>query len=100
MGRMKNLGIELTEKLEERYRPHTHIKNSPDNPNVREAWAIPLSVLINAWRLKFGDKWIDVSELEEEFWLDASSRLHRNKLMEEVEFNKSNTPWARLKEEA
>lgn len=71
-----------------------------DDPNKREAYAIPLSRLVDMWRIKFEDKWIDVSELDEEFWSDASGRLHRNKLMEEVEFNGSNTPWARLKEDA
>jgi len=71
-----------------------------DNPNTREAYAIPLSRLVDMWRIKFEDTWIDVSELEEEFWMDASSRLHRNNLMEEIEFRESNTPWARLKEDA
>lgn len=69
-----------------------------DNPNQRAAYAMPLSRLADMWRAKFGDTWIDVSELDEEFWMDASSRLHRNKLMEELEFRNSNTPWARLKE--
>lgn len=71
-----------------------------DDPNKREAYAIPLSRLVDMWRIKFEDTWIDVSELEEEFWMDASSRLHRNNLMEEIEFRESNTPWARLKEDA
>jgi hypothetical protein len=71
-----------------------------DNPNQREAYVIPLSRLADMWRAKFNDKWIDVSELEDEFWMDASSRLHRNNLMEEIEFRESNTPWARLKEGA
>lgn len=69
-----------------------------DNPNQRPAYAMPLSRLADMWKAKFGDTWIDVSELDEEFWLDASARLHRNKLMEELEFRNSNTPWARLKE--
>ncbi len=71
-----------------------------DDPNKREAYAIPLSRLVDMWRIKFEDKWVDVSEIDDEFWMDASSRLHRNKLMEEVEFHASNTPWARLKEDA
>lgn len=81
----------------------SHIRKGPpvvDNPNKREAYAMPLSTLANMWRAKFGDTWIDVSELDEEFWMDASARLHRNKLMEEIEFRESNTPWARLKEDA
>lgn len=127
MGKMKTLGEELRAKLDWIYeeeskklekqifagviqgggyagqglrpkKPYTHMK--VDNPNTREAYAIPLSTLVNAWRVKFGDLWVDVSEIDDEFWSDASSRLHRNKLMEEVEFRESNTPWARLKEDA
>ena len=71
-----------------------------DNPNTREAYVVPLSTLANMWRAKYGDLWVDVSEIDDEFWMDASSRLHRNKLMEEIEFRESNTPWARLKEGA
>ena len=125
MGKMKALGQQLTEKLDWIYeqeskkleqqilsgviqggayagqglrptKPYSMIK--VDNPNQREAYVIPLSTLANMWRAKFGDVWIDVSELDEEFWMDASARLHRNKLMEEIEFRESNTPWARLKE--
>ena len=125
MGKMKTLGEDLKEKLEQatmddlaqRYtkalaqnmvhtkntftanilKPH---KSKVDDPNTREAYVIPLSRLVNLWRAKFGDVWVDVSELEDEFWMDASARLHRNKLMEEIEFRESNTPWARLKEDA
>ena len=71
-----------------------------DNPNTREAYVIPLSTLANMWRAKYGDLWVDVSEIDDEFWADASARLHRNKLMEEIEFRESNTPWARLREDA
>ena len=127
MGKMKALGQQLTEKLDWIYeteskkleqqifagviqggayagqglrpsKPYPAMK--VDNPNTREAYVIPLSRLVNLWRAKFGDVWVDVSELEDEFWMDASSRLHRNKLMEEIEFRESNTPWARLKEDA
>ena len=129
MGRMKDLGQQLTEKLEAYANAQgsrnagmqnmvlqgggysgqglvkqrsTTISNmrGVDDPNKREAYAIPLSRLVDMWRIKFEDKWVDVSELDEEFWSDASGRLHRNKLMEEVEFHASNTPWARLKEDA
>ena len=81
----------------------SNIKNkwpAVDDPNKREAYVIPLSTLVNMWRAKYGDLWVDVSEIDDEFWMDASSRLHRNKLMEEIEFRESNTPWARLKEHA
>ena len=121
MGKMKTLGQQLTEDLEDLY--VSQLKNTilqggkyagqeliprrlrnpmmkVDDPNKREAYVIPLSTLVNLWRAKFGDLWIDVSELDDEFWSDASSRLHRNKLMEEIEFRESNTPWARLREDA
>ena len=123
MGKMKTLGEELREKLDTIYdeeynkyktmivqggayagqglrptKPYPMMK--ADNPNKREAYVIPLSTLVNMWRAKYGDLWVDVSEIDEEFWMDASSRLHRNKLMEEIEFRESNTPWARLKEDA
>jgi hypothetical protein len=143
MGRMKDLGQQLTEKLEayanlqgarnsvqnmygqgmmnnaqaaqqsnalkniyaqmQAQAGSAHIRKGPpvvDNPNEREAYVVPLSTLVNMWRAKYGDLWVDVSEIDEEFWMDASSRLHRNKLMEEIEFRESNTPWARLKEDA
>lgn len=130
MGRMKDLGQQLTEKLEAYANAAQGSQNAGmqnmvvqgsmyggqglvkqrsttvsnmrgvDDPNKREAYAIPLSRLVDMWRIKFEDKWVDVSELDEEFWSDASGRLHRNKLMEEVEFHASNTPWARLKEDA
>ena len=127
MGKMKTLGEDLREKLDWIYeaeskklqqqimagviqgghyaggvlQPQASRKNiKVDNPNTREAYVIPLSRLVNLWRAKFGDVWVDVSEIDDEFWSDASSRLHRNKLMEEIEFRESNTPWARLKEDA
>jgi hypothetical protein len=95
MGKMKTLSAQQAADLE-----NIRVIKQADNPNKREAFAIPLSTLVNVWRAKFGDVWVDVSELEDEFWLDASSRLHRNKLMEEIEFRESNTPWARLREDA
>jgi len=130
MGRMKDLGQQLKDKLDWVYEeesrklqkqimsgthPAQHLyeqglgkqrstivsnMRGVDDPNKREAYAIPLSRLVDMWRIKFEDKWVDVSEIDDEFWMDASSRLHRNKLMEEVEFHASNTPWARLKEDA
>jgi hypothetical protein len=116
MGKIKTLGQDLTARLEELYKIEQQQRSQiisgsysrrmasdelgVDDPNKREAYAIPLSTLVDLWRTKFGDVWIDVSELEDQFWLDASSRLHRNNLMEEVEFRHSNTPWARLKEGA
>lgn len=66
------------------------------NPNDCEAYAMPLSSLVNLWRAKYGDKWVDVSEIDDQFWSDASARLHRNKMMEETDLD--NAPWARLRE--
>ena len=131
MGRMKDLGQQLQDKLDAYANAAQGSRNAGmqnmgmqaaqnvyggglvkqrsqivsnmrgvDDPNKREAYAIPLSRLVDMWRIKFEDKWVDVSEIDDEFWADASGRLHRNKLMEEVEFNGSNTPWARLKEDA
>ena len=70
------------------------------NPNKHPVYSIPLSQLVNLWRAKFGDTWIDVSELDDDFWSDASARLHQNKKMEELNHHSGNTPWARLKEDA
>lgn len=71
------------------------IRNSR-NPNDCEAYAMPLSSLINLWRAKYGDKWVDVFEIDDQFWADASARLHRNNKMEETDLD--NAPWARLRE--
>ena len=70
------------------------------NPNNNPVYSIPLSELVNLWRAKYGDTWIDVSELDDDFWEDASARLHKNKKMEELDHHSGNTPWARLKEDA
>jgi hypothetical protein len=66
------------------------------NPNDCEAYVMPLSSLVNLWRAKYGDKWVDVSEIDDPFWADASARLHRNSKMEETDLD--HTPWARLRE--
>jgi hypothetical protein len=46
------------------------------NPNNDPVYSIPLSELVNLWRARYGDTWVDVSEIEEDFWSDASARLH------------------------
>ena len=81
-------------KLEE------HVTMTTFNPNKNPVYSIPLSELVNLWRARFGDTWVDVSELEEDFWCDASARLHSNKLMEELNHHSDTTPWSRLKEDA
>jgi hypothetical protein len=68
------------------------------NPNAHEAWSIPLSQLVNLWQAKYGDTWIDVSDLDDAFWPEASARLHMNNKMEA--YDRDSTPWARLKEDA
>lgn len=68
------------------------------NPNKDPVYSIPLSELVNLWRARYGDTWVDVSEIDEEFWSDASARLHSNKLMEEINHHTDTTPWSRLKE--
>jgi hypothetical protein len=70
------------------------------NPNKDPVYSIPLSELVNLWRARFGDTWVDVSELEDDFWCDASARLHTNKKMEELNHHSDTTPWSRLKEDA
>ena len=70
------------------------------NPNNDPVYSIPLSELVNLWRARYGDTWVDVSEIEDDFWSDASARLHSNKKMEELNHHSDNSPWARLKEDA
>lgn len=70
------------------------------NPNKDPVYSIPLSELVNLWRARYGDTWVDVSEIEEDFWSDASARLHSNKMMEELNHHSDTTPWSRLKEDA
>jgi len=70
------------------------------NPNKDPVYSIPLSELVNLWRARYGDTWVDVSELEDDFWCDASARLHQNKMMEELNHRSDTTPWSRLKEDA
>ena len=70
------------------------------NPNKDPVYSIHLSELVNLWRARFGDTWVDVSELEEDFWSDASARLHTNQKMEELNHHTDTTPWSRLKEDA
>ena len=77
-----------------------HVTMTSFNPNNDPVYSIPLSELVNLWRAKYGDTWVDVSEIEDDFWSDASARLHTNKKMEELNHHSDNSPWARLKEDA
>jgi hypothetical protein len=77
-----------------------HVSMTTFNPNKDPVYAIPLSELVNLWRARYGDTWVDVSEIEDEFWSAASMRLHQNKMMEEINHHSDTTPWSRLKEDA
>jgi hypothetical protein len=95
----KKMGITL-EEFAKHMVPFTPKTMTSFNPNKDPVYSIPLSALVNLWRARFGDTWVDVSELEEDFWSDASARLHTNKLMEELNHHSDTTPWSRLKEDA
>ena len=41
------------------------------NPNNDPVYSIPLSELVNLWRARYGDTWVDVSEIDDDFWSDA-----------------------------
>ena len=92
----------FTNALTQGQKPKARMQSAPQkkaiNPNTHEAWSIPLSQLVNLWQAKYGDKWIDVSDLDDEFWPEASARLHTNHKFETLD--RDNTPWARLKEDA
>lgn len=66
------------------------------DPNKNEAWAMPMSALVNLWRAKFLDEWVIVRSYEmEPFWQAGFMRLHRANKFEE-----SPGQWVRLKEDA
>jgi hypothetical protein len=94
----KKLGISA--QVYAQARGQQHITMTMFNPNNDPVYSIPLSELVNLWRAKYGDTWIDVSEIEEDFWSDASARLHTNKKMEELNHHSDNSPWSRLKEDS
>lgn len=94
MGKVKQTLMEALELYE-----MNHTKTMTlFNPNKDPVYSMPLSQLVNLWRAKFGDTWVDVSELEEDFWSDASCRLHQNNMMETINHHSDTTPWSRLKE--
>jgi hypothetical protein len=72
------------------------IKDKTINPNECEAWVMPLSALVNLWRSKHLDSWVNFYNAgTDSFWQEAAIRLHRADLFE-------TTPdsWVRLKEHA
>ena len=96
MGKVKQTLVEALELHE-----MNHINTMTSfNPNKDPVYSIPLSELVNLWRVRYGDTWVDVSEIEEEFWSDASARLHQNHMMEIINHHSDTTPWSRLKEGA
>lgn len=92
------LGISPTEYAKQLQRVTAPVTMTVFNPNKDPVYSIPLSELVNLWRARYGDTWVDVSEIEDDFWSDASARLHSNKLMEEINHHSDTTPWSRLKE--
>jgi hypothetical protein len=80
-------------------RAQQHVTMTTFNPNNDPVYSIPLSELVNLWRARYEDMWVDVSEIEEEFWEAASSRLHQNHMMETINHHSDTTPWSRLKED-
>ncbi len=96
----KKMGIEYEDYIKAVTRPQIMVSMTSFNPNEEPVYKIPLSELVNLWRARYGDTWVDVSDIDEEFWSDASARLHTNKKMEELNHHSDNSPWARLKEDA
>ena len=94
----KKLGVSA--QVYAQARGQQHVTMTMFNPNNDPVYSIPLSELVNLWRARYGDTWVDVSEIEDDFWSDASARLHTNKKMEELNHHSDNSPWARLKEDA
>jgi len=96
----KKMGLSPQDYAKAVQQINTPVTMTTFNPNNDPVYSIPLSELVNLWRARFGDIWVDVSELEEDFWSDASARLHTNKMMEELNHHTDTTPWSRLKEDA
>jgi 4-hydroxyphenylpyruvate dioxygenase-like putative hemolysin len=96
----REMGISITDYAKAVAKLDEHVTMTTFNPNKNPVYSIPLSELVNLWRARYGDMWVDVSEIEEEFWEEASSRLHQNNLMEAINHHSDTTPWSRLKEGA
>jgi hypothetical protein len=96
----KRMGVTLEDYAKAINKPQIVVTMTEFNPNNDPVYSIPLSELVNLWRARYGDTWVDVSEIEDDFWSDASARLHTNKKMEELNHHSDNSPWARLKEDA
>jgi hypothetical protein len=94
----QKMGMSITNYAKAVAKLDEHVTMTTFNPNKNPVYSIPLSELVNLWRARYGDTWVDVSEIEDDFWSDASARLHQNKMMEEINHHSDTTPWSRLKE--
>ena len=91
-------GLTIEQYAKAATRLDEHVTMTVFNPNKNPVYSIPLSELVNLWRARYGDTWVDVSEIEDVFWEEASSRLHTNNMMEIINHHTDTTPWSRLKE--
>lgn len=68
------------------------------NPNDNPATKMPLSTLVDLWRAKFQDTWVDLKSHipndDDKFWVAGETRLER---MGELEVMDG---WARIREDA
>lgn len=63
------------------------------NPNVHEAFQVPLSHLVTMWRIRYGDEWVDAEKSRDgSFYAHACNRLALNDMFEKI------NGWVRLKE--
>lgn len=74
----------------------------PPTPNDFPALCMPLSQLLDVWRVKFGDTWLQESGMlateEPAFWKHAFVRLKQNSMFEQYVMDHG-AAWFRLKEE-
>jgi hypothetical protein len=61
----KKIGVSV--EMYAKARGKQHVTMTTFNPNNHPVYSIHLSELVNLWRAKFGDTWIDVSELDDDF---------------------------------
>jgi hypothetical protein len=70
------------------------------DPNKHPATQMALTALVDLWRAKYGDTWVDCMAPVEEgdtFWPAGGARLERNGKLEKYE---DGTTWLRIKEDA
>ena len=59
----EKLGMSVTDYAKAVAKLDEHVTMTTFNPNKDPVYSIPLSVLVNLWRAKYGDTWVDVSVL-------------------------------------